>query len=379
LIGDAENRSSFDSFFMAGFECSTHVGLRGYRHDVLRDTRHDTLVLEDYKLLRSIGIRTVREGLRWHLVEPQPGRYDFSSVIPMMQAAQLTGTQVIWDIMHFGIPDDLDVYSSAFVHRLEGLAKAFAVVLNDFTRDPWFTPVNEISFLSFAGGDAGFFAPFQRGSGHELKRQLARASIAATHACLEVNPKSRFMQPEPVIHIASSSSRPWEAEHAAGHRGAQFQAWDMLAGRFEPELGGEERLLDVLGLNFYPNNQWEHGGSHFRLGDPRWMPFSAILHEISARYEREMIVSETGAEGGHRAPWLEYVSSEVEQAILGGVPVHGICLYPILDHPGWDDDRHVQCGLYGFRRRGERRPDAAYGAELTRWQGRLEREVSMAH
>ena len=30
-----------------------------------------------------------------------------------------------------------------------------------------------------------------------------------------------------------------------------------------------------------------------------------------------------------------------------GVPVEGVCLYPILDHPGWDDDRLCPNGLLG--------------------------------
>jgi hypothetical protein len=28
-----------------------------------------------------------------------------------------------------------------------------------------------------------------------------------------------------------------------------------------------------------------------------------------------------------------------------GVPLEGICLYPIINHPGWDDDRACQTGL----------------------------------
>ncbi len=35
----------------------------------------------------------------------------------MLQAARDTGTQVIWDMMHYGWPDDLDVWSPAFVDR----------------------------------------------------------------------------------------------------------------------------------------------------------------------------------------------------------------------------------------------------------------------
>jgi hypothetical protein len=35
----------------------------------------------------------------------------------------------------------------------------------------------------------------------------------------------------------------------------------------------------------------------------------------------------------------------VRQAIRLGVPVLGICLYPVMDYPGWDDDRHCTVGL----------------------------------
>ena len=30
----------------------------------------------------------------------------------------------------------------------------------------------------------------------------------------------------------------------------------MLCGRLWPELGGGERYLDIIGVNFYPHNQW---------------------------------------------------------------------------------------------------------------------------
>jgi hypothetical protein len=30
------------------------------------------------------------------------------------------------------------------------------------------------------------------------------------------------------------------------------------------------------------------------------------------------------------------------------VPVQGICWYPIINHPGWDDDRHCHNGLFDY-------------------------------
>ena len=69
-------------------------------------------------MLAEHGIRTVRDGLRWHLIETAPGRYDWSSFLPMLRAARDTGTQVIWDLAHYGWPDDLDIWSPAFVGAL---------------------------------------------------------------------------------------------------------------------------------------------------------------------------------------------------------------------------------------------------------------------
>ena len=39
---------------------------------------------------------------------------------------------------------------------------------------------------------------------------------------------------------------------------------------------------------------------------------------------------------------------EVFNAISTGVPVEGMCLYPIANHPGWDDDRHCCNGMFDY-------------------------------
>jgi hypothetical protein len=66
---------------------------------------------------------------------------------------------------------------------------------------------------------------------------------------------------------------------------------------------------------------------------------------VSARYERPLLITETGAEGGNGAGWLRYVAGEVRAARRAGLPVEGICLYPVMDYPGWENLRHCRCGL----------------------------------
>lgn len=126
-MGDVQ----FRSFFLGGFECSMHRLRSGKRLDLLEATRHTEFVRADYRRLQAQGICSIRSGIRWHLIEPAPYRYDFSSVLPMIRAANDTGMQVIWDICHYGWPDGLDIFRSEFVDRFAALAQAFARLLRE--------------------------------------------------------------------------------------------------------------------------------------------------------------------------------------------------------------------------------------------------------
>lgn len=77
----------FNSFLMGGFECSTHKDKRGRRLDLIASTRHDEFAEADYGRLIEIGMKTCRDGLRWHLIEPEPFRYD----LPVYDTAEIFG------------------------------------------------------------------------------------------------------------------------------------------------------------------------------------------------------------------------------------------------------------------------------------------------
>ena len=54
---------------------------------------------------------------------------------------------------------------------------------------------------------------------------------------------------------------------------------------------------------------------------------------------------------------------------MAGVPVEGICLYPVLSHPGWDNDRYCDNGLFEMlSQQGRRLVHAPLAAELRRQQ-----------
>lgn len=370
----------FQSFFSGGFECSTHRNYKNKRIDVTAATRHDDFAENDYSLLLKAGMKTARDGVRWHLIEQKPYQYDFSSAINQVRAAKKTGIQIIWDLFHYGYPDDLDIFSDEFPVRFASFAEAFAnFLLNENKEIPFICPVNEISFFGWVAGDVGAFYPFVRGRGDEMKRQLVRATILAIDKIRKICPAARFVQADPAIHVTVSPTKPQFKQDAENFRQAQFHALDMLVGKRAPELGGAEKYLDIIGVNYYSQNQWRHpSGRRILLGHKHYRPFSQILQEWFERYRRPIFIAETGIEDEARAGWFRYVCEQTRLAAANGVSIVGICLYPIVNHPGWDDNRHCHNGLFDYpNNSGERKIYQPLAEELILQQEKQEKiEIS---
>ena len=340
------------------------------RLDMVAVTHHDTFALQDYLRLQKHGIRTTREGLRWHLIETKPGRYDFTSALAQLRAAQKTNSRVIWDLFHYGYPDFINILKPEFVASFAAFARAFASFLKDETDDvPFIAPVNEPSFFCWIAGKVGHFAPYKKRRSNDIKLQLARATIEATENFWSISPHARVCHIDPIINIVAQPGRPQDAQAAEGYRLSQYEVWDMISGRLHPEIGGRERYLDIIGVNYYENNQWLHNGKVLRLGDELHRPISEMLAEVYARYRRPMFVAETGTENEARPAWLRYIAEQTHLAKTRGADVHGICLYPIVNFPGWDDDRHCHNGLWDYPdKRGARAIHQPLADELERQQ-----------
>lgn len=336
----------FDSFFMAGFECSSHRRKDGVRLDLIRATAHDKHALGDYRRCAKLGIRTIRDGLRWHLIETAPGIYDWSSWVPMIEAADRAGVQVIWDIYHYGSPDYLDQGTPAFIDAYARFAAEAVRFHRSVTgAAPLVCPINEISFFAWAV-EVGYFTPAGPKKLGWFKRHLVQAAIAGVQAMREAEPDCRFIWAEPLIHVAPRDRTRTERRRAEEFRQGQFETYDMLTGRVEPELGGKPDLVDMIGLNFYPHNQWYFQGPTIPMGHHEYRALADMLVEVAERYGKPFFIAETGAEGSGRPAWLHYVCDEVRDAMRRGASIHGICLYPVTAYPGWDNSRHAEVGLF---------------------------------
>ena len=197
------SKNPFKTFWMAGYECTDQINAFGNRVDFLKITGHLSKIDEDYRDLNILKIKTVREGIRWSVVEKVPYQYDFSTVEEMIIAGKRNNIQQLWDICHFGFPDDLTPLHPMFARRFASVCRAFVKFYReiDSEGDVIITPINEVSFLSWLGGDVRGTSPFCIRQGWEVKYHLMKAYIEAIEAMKEVDSRVRIMTTEPLVNI----------------------------------------------------------------------------------------------------------------------------------------------------------------------------------
>lgn len=355
--GHAASRGPlFDSFFFAGFEATATRNVHGTWIDQIASTQHDRHVDADYRRLRDVGLLATRDAIRWPLVD-RKGKLDFSSARPFLEASSRHGIEVIWDLFHYGYPEDIDPFSDEFVKRFAEYCHAAAtLVAAHRVGTCYFTPVNEPSFLAWAGAEVGRFSPHFEGRGREFKIALVRAAIAGIDAIRAAVPDARIVNADPLCRVVPPRhhTTPHADADDFNHR-AVFESWDMLCGRSMPELGGSRRHLDIIGVNYYWTNQWEigHEESPLAVDDPRRWPFARLLRYVWKRYGGELLVTETSHVEDMRPIWLRTVADDCEKLLDEGIPLRGVCLYPILGMPEWHDRTiWTRMGLWDLTPRG---------------------------
>jgi hypothetical protein len=350
--------SPFTSFWMAGYECTDKLNAFGNRVDFLNITGHLDAIYEDYATLKNFDISTVREGIRWSFVEKQPYQYDFSVVEQMIKAAKHYNIQQVWDLCHFGFPDDLTPLHPMFARRFAALCDAFIKFYRSL--DPSGTliiiPINEVSFISWLGGDACGTSPYCTGNGWNVKYKLMKAYIEGVAALKQADNNVLILSSEPLVNmVPPQNASEEEIVNAALQHQQQFQAMDILCGKICPELNGRPEYLDIIGLNYYYNNQWIINTDTFLIWkdepkDERWQPLSKLVSEVYKRYYKPIVFTETSHPKEDRPLWMDNIAKQFVNILKDNIPLLGVCIYPFIDRPDWDDlVTWHQSGLFDVR------------------------------
>ncbi len=363
------NNNPFRSFLMGGFECADHQNAFGERVDLYQMSGHDRFLEEDYDLLDDLGIKTVREGIRWSAVETKPYEYDWSEVDRIIKVSYSKNVQVMWDICHFGFPDDLTPLHPMFARRFSHLCREFVIKYRSIV--PYdtliVTPINEVSFISWLGGDVRGTSPYCVGQGWEVKYALMKAYIEGIEMMRKVDPSVRILITEPLVNIVSNNiGNDISLLSAEEKHFEQFQVHDILSGAMCPELRGKPEYLDIIGVNYYYNNQWINETHEFLpwADEPPHQLFRSLhslVENVFSRYGRPIIIAETSHPGEDRAKWIRQINQECKSILSSGIPLFGCCYYPIIDRPDWDHlDHWHHSGIFDIYDKNslERIPDA---------------------
>ncbi|MBW3625591.1 MAG: b-glycosidase [Armatimonadetes bacterium] len=348
-----KHNSIFPTFFLSGFECSTFCWKDVGRRNLIDETQHLRHVKEDYQLLRDLGIAVSREGIPWPLVD-RGGEYDFSAIDPMIEAMNRCQILPVWDLCHYGYPEEEDPFTEAFAERFARYCRAAAeYVIPRMLHGPsFFTPINEISFFSECGGAWGWVAPFcnDEDTRNALRTSLCRAAIAGVRAIREVEPEARMVHVDPLVQVVAPENRPDLIEKARHETFVDtFYAWDVIAGHRHPEFGGSHEILDIVGVNCYAFGQMEYNeqGPHKALKPHAEgiVPLYELLERAWDNYHLPIIIAETSGLGEGRPAWLKDVMEECLAAVDDGIDLHGVCLYPAVDMPDWHTGEWLHMGI----------------------------------
>ena len=342
----------------AGMECSF---LPHMKVDQYEWTQHDRFWKEDLRRAKEeAGINHLRYAFPWHVLEPSPGKFDWTYADERMAEFKKLGIEVMLDVMHFGTPIwlKLAVGDPEFPEALERFTEALVTRYRDQVKI-W-CPFNEPLVSALFSGDLGFWPPYHRKWRGYLP-VLSRIVQAVSRGIRTI----RRVAPEATVLLCDAAenykTRIESLQAECRRRNLRrFIVMDLLMGRVDKDhplhpwvtsYGLSELDLewfrsnpqqpDILGLDYYPHSDWQLEMSA-GIVKQRRADTPVGLYGISTayynRYNIPLMLTETSIEGKpiNREIWLDRNLDDIRQLREEGVPMLGFIWWPLLDQLDWD-------------------------------------------
>jgi beta-glucosidase/6-phospho-beta-glucosidase/beta-galactosidase len=332
----------------------------------------------DIDLAASIGFDSMRYGIPWYRVEPQPGRFDWSftdAAIPRLLEREI---EPVIDLVHYGTPLWLEgeFANPDYPERVAAYAAAFA---GRYRQVRWYTPLNEPFVTAELCGFTGRWPPHLHGDEGftRLVGALARGVVLTHQAVKDVRPDALFVHveatgwgltDEPALRerLALDMERMHaviELVRGGIHGRPELVRYLTANGMTEQDLEwfvGNAIGIDVLGLNYYPYmSVWRRrteGGVLRQAGEwggGEWL--GRIVRAYHRRYGLPIFITECSineravpgsgfgvpayapaAEGRWRTLWLDEAVAAIRSLLAEGIPLVGFCWWPLFDLVNWE-------------------------------------------
>jgi beta-glucosidase len=335
-------------------------GLRALDEYLL--TQHYEFWQEDLDRAAENGIKVLRWGIPWHIVQPAPNRWDWSWTDQVLDyMVNVRGIIPILDLMHYGTPAWIE---NSFINA------SYPLRVAEFTREVvsrykslirYYTPFNEPMVNVEWAGQRGDWPPYLEGHDGAVKLTLAIAKgiTQIVRAIKDELPDAVTVQVEALWRF--SSSQP-ELQHQIAIRNQrQYLCFDLTTGRMDEnhllynylvEHGVSEYEMenlrsysisyDIFGANFYP---WSYSQVYLRNNglmnrlthNVNGRVITEVLSDAYSRYGIPIMVTETSAlrDVGGRALWMDETIEAVRNLRKQGLPIVGYTWFPFFSMISW--------------------------------------------
>lgn len=287
-------------------------------------TGHADQLEADYRLFREeFGLSQFRDGAWLARSYPRPGEFDWSYLDRLAEVSQ---GQVSLSLCHYEWPPWLeadDVRNGRVVEWMAGFAGAVAARYRG--KFAAYIPVVEAGYWTAMMTDWGRWWP---ATGKSKEHRWWDLYAVVGRMLVEMARAVRGS--DPAAKIALNEPWAWHPHVSLNDQGRPF---NTLLGRPDPvaaretgieDWGGDDSLLQVVGLNFY--NNW---------GVDQGWPLSRLILEARRQFpDRELIMGETGnCHFSHchtTADWLRLLDEQIELANARGARLSAVTWAPIL-------------------------------------------------
>ncbi len=308
--------------FLENSDFQRRKGNKLFRHDEVEMIRHDEFLEVDYQLMVDIGCVGIRDAARWYLTHPAPGVFNWSWLDRVVAAADKYHLKLYLDLWHYGYPDWLNLMDKSAPAHFAEFARQIAV---RYPSLEYYCVCNEPSLLIELGGRLGRWSPFLRRKDPTIvRRQVSKAIIEGSKAILDVNPNAVLIIPE-----------PWHATET-NPEDNQAAVLDTVMGLRDPELGGSDELVTIIGLN------------HYR--DSTLPPFHKLVMNAKKRWpHKQLWITETSGPptGWQQTEWFWWMLAETQLVRMSGTPIPVFTWAPAISMYDWiDEKRQLHNGIW---------------------------------
>ena len=369
------------------------------RQDELEKTKHYDRWRDDFRVLKELGIDTLRYGPPYFSSHLGPGKYDWNFTDETFNALHEQNVELIVDLCHFGVPNWIGNFQNPDFPRLfVEYAQAFA------RRFPWvrfYTPVNEIYIAATFSAQFGWWnerLSSDRAFVTALKH-LCQANVLAMQAILAINPQAVFIQSESTQYFHAEN--PDCENHARRYNEKRFLSFDLTYGHhvnatiyeylldngmtreeYHWFLRNQVRQRCVMGNDYYASNESLVDSDGNISGSGEIFGYYPITRQYYDRYKLPVMHTETNCSEDCSVQWLKKEFANVHRLKQDGVPIVGFTWYALQDQVDWDTalrENNGNVNTLGLcdMDRNIRPVGYAYKEMIEKWKPALENEENI--